>query len=270
MLPGLPGIRIPREIVASERTAATLATMRDTRCKLSVETIQSVLVGNYQLEPVFAFAQALAVYDAYQALLEIYDQQMARVCSGPPSRSSHPASNSPSHVAACQSRMCSFYQLGLDPPQIHDNAPYLALRLVAECGTDLSRRRTAYHFTSWLTLAPGCRISGGKVLSANTRKTKNLVAAQLCLAAVAIGKTNTVLGAFYRCLSARICKATAVTATARKIAILLYNTMPFGMAYQDSSADHYEQKYRERVVKGLHRRAVGFGFALQTVQGVLR
>lgn len=56
-----------------------------------------------------------------------------------------------------------------------------------------------------------------------------------------------------------------VTATARKIAILFYNAMRFGMTYQDPGADLYEQKYRERVVKGLHRRAAEFGFTLQAV-----
>ncbi|MEB3734689.1 transposase [Halopseudomonas pachastrellae] len=55
------------------------------------------------------------------------------------------------------------YQLvGVDLTQIHGIGPYLALRLVAECGTDLSRWRTAHHFTSWLTLAPGCRISAAR------------------------------------------------------------------------------------------------------------
>jgi len=53
-----------------------------------------------------------------------------------------------------------------------------------------------------------------------------------------------------------------------KIAILFYNAMRFGMAYQDPGADHYEQKYQERVVKGLHRRAAEFGFTLQAVEGV--
>ncbi|WP_082030370.1 transposase [Aeromonas piscicola] len=161
------------------------------------------------------------------------------------------------------------YQLvGIDLIQIHGIGPYLALRLVAECGTDLSRWRTAQHFTSWLTLAPGCRISGGKVLSAHTRKTKNRVTAHLRLAAVTIGRTNTALGAFYRRLSARIGKAKAVTATARKIAVLFYNAMRFGMNYQDPGADHYEQQYRDRVVKGLHRRAAEFGFTLQAIEGV--
>ena len=87
--------------------------------------------------------------------------------------------------------------------------------------------------------------------------------AHLRLAAVTVGRTSTALGAFYRRLAARIGKAKAVTATARKIAVLFYNAMRFGMDYADPGADHYEQQYRERVIKQLHRRAAEFGFSLQ-------
>ena len=165
------------------------------------------------------------------------------------------------------------YQLtGVDLTQIHGIGPYLALRLIAECGTDLSRWPTAKHFTSWLALAPGCKISGGKVLSSHTRKTTNRITAHLRLAAVTVGRTDTALGAFYRRLATRAGKAKAVTATARKIAVLFYNAMRYGMAYKDPGADYYENQYRERVVKQLHRRAAEFGFILleDSKPGVLR
>ncbi len=106
------------------------------------------------------------------------------------------------------------------------------------------------------------------MLSSHTRKTTNRVAAHLRLAAVTVGRTNTALGAFYRRLAARIGKAKAVTATARKIAVLFYNAMRFGLKYIDPGADHYERQYRERVIKQLHRRAAEFGFSLQAVEGV--
>ncbi len=155
----------------------------------------------------------------------------------------------------------ALYQLiGTDLTQIHGIGPFLALRLVAECGTDLSRWHTAKHFTSWLTLSPSCNLSGGKVLSAYTR---NRVTAALRLAAVTVGRTPPALGAFYRRLAARIGNAKAVTATARKIAVLFYNAMRFSMAYKDPGADQYEQHYRDRVLKQLHRRAAQFGFILQ-------
>lgn len=275
---GETGMNIIRAIVSGQRDPKVLSTMRDPRCKASAETICASLVGNYQPEHVLALTQALALYDFYQARVTECDAQIEGVLAALTAEKSSPSVPLPkARHRTRQPNAVSFdarpllYQLtGIDATQIHGIGAYLALRLVAECGTDLSRWPSAKHFTSWLTLAPGCKISGGKVLSAHTRKTSNRVAAHLRLAAVTVGRTNTALGAFYRRLAARIGKAKAVTATARKIAILFYNAMRFGMNYVDPGADHYEQQYRERVIKQLHRRAAEFGFTLQAASVFLR
>ena len=132
--------------------------------------------------------------------------------------------------------------------------------------TDLSAWPTAKHFTSWLSLAPGNKISGGKILSSRTRPSGNRAAALLRLAATTVGRTETALGAFYRRLSARIGKAKAVTATARKIAVLFYNAVRHGMDYADPGASYYEERYRQRVLTNLQRRAKAFGYVLQPTE----
>jgi transposase len=142
--------------------------------------------------------------------------------------------------------------LGVDLTQIH--GPYLALKLVGECGS-----RRGQHFTSWL--APSNKISGGKVLSSRTRRSGNRAASLLRLAAVTVGRTDTALGAFFRRLSGRVGKA--VTATARKIAVLFYNTLRHGMDYADPGASYYEERYRQRVLTNLQRRAKSLGYVLQ-------
>lgn len=273
---GDTGMRIIRSIVGGERDPAVLAAMRDRHCKSSVETIRAALVGNYQPEHVFALQQALALYDFYQARVDECDQQIERTLTAlvadrsvPAEPLGQPRTRGSQHKALSFDVRGLLYQLaGVDVTQIHGVGPYLALRLIAECGTDFGRWPTVKHFTSWLTLSPGCKVSGGKVLSSHTRKTTNRVAALLRLAAVAVGKSNTALGAFYRRLAARIGKAKAVTATARKIAALFYNAMRFGLKYLDPGADHYEQRYKERVIKQLHRRAAEFGFSLQPAASV--
>ena len=156
--------------------------------------------------------------------------------------------------------------LGKDITRVDGFGPYLALKLVAECGDDLLAWPSAKHFTSWLGLAPNNKISGGRVLSSRTRRTGSRAAALLRLAAVTVGRTDTALGAFYRRLSARIGKAKAVTATARKIAALFYNAVRHGMEYVDPGASFYETRYRQRVVENLHRRAKTFGFVLQPIE----
>jgi len=151
------------------------------------------------------------------------------------------------------------------PSQIHGLGPSLALKLVAECGTDLRAWKSAKRFTSWLCLAPGNKISGGKLLSSRTRRSSSRAAALLRLAAVTIGRSDTALGAFYRRLSARIGKQKAVTATARKIAVLFYNAVRHGMAYQDQGAAAYDERHRQRVLSNLKRRAKNLGFALAPI-----
>lgn len=268
---GVTGLKIIRAIVNGRRDPQVLAQMRDVRCKASTETVCAALVGNYQPEHVFALAQALALYDFYQARVVECDAKIEEMLATLTAEKEEPLTPLPKarhrtvqpNAVNFDVRPVLYHLSGVDLTQIHGIGPYLALRMIAECGTNLSRWPTAKHFTSWLTLSPGCKISGGKVLSAHTRKTTNRVVAHLRLAVVTVGRTNTALGAFYRRLAARIGKAKAVTATARKIAVLFYNAMRFGMQYQDPGATHYEQKYRERVIKQLHRRAAEFGFTLQ-------
>jgi len=267
---GTTALNIIRAIVAGERDPATLAKMRDVRCKASAETIRAALRGNYQPEHVFALTQALQLYDFYQTRVAACDIEIERSLNALNQGKAKPEvalpkarhQNRHSNAVNFDVRAALFQLIGSDLTQIHGIGPYLALRLIAECGTDLSRWHSAKHFTSWLTLSPGSKISGGKVLSAHTRKTANRVTAHLRLAAVTVGRTNTALGAFYRRLAARIGKAKAVTATARKIAVLFYNALRYGMAYADPGADHYERRYRERVIKSLHRRAAEFGYEL--------
>ncbi|WP_440588197.1 peptidase C39 family protein [Bradyrhizobium genomosp. III] len=164
-------------------------------------------------------------------------------------------------------RAALYGMLGVDLTEIHGLGPSLSLKLIGECGTDLRAWPSAKHFTSWRCLAPGNKISGGKVLSSRTRRSSSRAAALLRLAATTVGRSDTALGAFYRRLSSRAGKSKAVTATARKIAVLCYNTLRHGMPYRDPGADQYERQYRSRVLANLQRRAKSLGFVLQALPG---
>ena len=268
---GLTGLRILRAIVAGERDPAVLAGLRDVRCKSSDETIRQALVGNCREEHLFALTQALELYDAYQAKVAACDvrieaalKRLRETAAKPVGRLPPPRNTTrQTNALAFDVRAALHALLGVDLTQVHGLGPYVALKLVGECGTDLSAWPSAKHFTSWLCLAPSNKISGGKVLSSKTRRTGNRAAALLRLAAVAVGRTETALGAFYRRLSGRVGKAKAVTATARKIAVLFYNTLRHGMAYADPGASYYEERYKQRVLTNLQRRAKSLGFVLQ-------
>ena len=267
---GATGMRIIRAFVAGEREPVRLAALRDQRCKASAETIRQALVGNDREEHIFALKQAVELYDVYLAKVDDCDKRIEAVlnelkttCPPPPAPLPAPRHRTQQPNALSFPAREALHQiLGVDLTQIHGLGPYLALKLVGECGTDLSAWPSAKHFTSWLCLAPSNKISGGKVLSSRTRRSNNRASALLRLAAVTVGRTETALGAFYRRLAGRVGKAKAVTATARKIAVLFYNTLRHGMGYADPGASYYEDRYRQRVLANLKRRAKSLGYAL--------
>jgi hypothetical protein len=270
---GVTGMAIIRAIVAGERDPTVLAAHRDRRCHATVETVCQSLVGNYREEHVFALTQALELYDVYQTKVRACDTQIEAILkrlkknAAPPKSKLLPArQRRQPNAPAFDARAALHAILGVDLTQIDGLGSSLALKLVGECGTTLEAWPTAKHFTSWLALAPHNKISGGKVLSSKTRRTSNRAASLLRLAAGTVGRTDTALGAFYRRLSARIGKAKAITATARKIAVLFYNTLRHGRAYADPGATYYEDRYRQRVLHNLQRRAKSLGFVLQPLE----
>jgi transposase len=273
---GATGLRIVRAILSGEHNPKTLAGLRDYRCHSSTETIEKALTGNYRAEHLFALEQALALYEAYHEKVSACDVRVEAVLKDLSIGRGHKADSLPSsrrrtdqvNGLAFDVRSALFALLGKDITRIDGFGPYLSLKLIAECGDNLSAWPSAKHFTSWLGLAPNNKISGGKVLSSRTRRSGGRAAALLRLAAVTVGRTDTALGAFYRRLSARIGKAKAVTATARKIAALFYNAVRHGMEYDDPGASFYETRYRKRVVENLHRRAKTLGFVLQPLEPI--
>lgn len=267
---GATGMRIIRAIVAGERAPEVLAAFRDIRCHSSIEVIKAALVGNDRDEHIFALTQSLELYDFYQVRIEECDRRLEAAVSALTVRADGniPALPKPRtkrkqvNALSFDVRAALYGVLGTDLTQIHGLGPALALKLVAECGTDLQAWKSVKHFTSWLCLAPGNKVSGGKLLSSRTRRSSSRAAALLRLAATTIGRSDTALGAFYRRLSSRIGKQKAVTATARKIAVLFYKAIRFGMTYQDPGARAYEERHRSRVLANLQRRAKALGFDL--------
>src|SRR4051794_34920527 len=167
---GVTGMRIIRGIAAGERDPRILASYRNYRCHASAETIRQALVGNYREEHVFALTQALELYDLYQAKVEACDARVEAVLERlraavpppaeplPPARDRTRQANAPSFDV----RAALHALLGVDLTRIHGLGPYLALKLVGECGTDLSAWPSAKHFTSWLCLSPSNKISGAR------------------------------------------------------------------------------------------------------------
>jgi transposase len=89
------------------------------------------------------------------------------------------------------------------------------------------------------------------------------------MAAMSLGRSDHALGAFYRRLAARAGKAKAITATARKLAILVYRMLRDHTPYRECSAADYDQQQRSRILRGLRKRAASLGLELVDTQSGL-
>jgi transposase len=136
------------------------------------------------------------------------------------------------------------------------------LKILSEVSPDLSRFANVKHFCSWLGLCPGTKISGGKVLSSKTKGAGNRVRQALKMAATSLSHSDSALGAFYRRLSGRMDKPRANTATAHKLARMVYFMLTRGEAYVDPGRQKYEEQQRQRSIAALKRRADALGFAV--------
>jgi transposase len=271
---GVTGLRIIRDIVAGQRDPAQLAQHRDARCRATTTEITAALTGHYRADYLFVLDQNLELFDACQAQITRCDAAIATqlkmlTADRPTPTSALPVARQrrrrtpKNNDLAFDARPELFHLTGgVDLTHIHGMAPLSAVKLLAEIGTDMSRWPTEKHFTSWLTLAPRNRITGGRLVSSRTQSSANRAAGILRMIAMSLGRTNTALGAFYRRLAARIGKPQAITATARKLAILVYRALKGELVYDDPGADHYTALQRARVLRRLHQRAAALGYEL--------
>jgi transposase len=259
---GVTGMSIIKAILAGERKPHVQAALRDKRCKNSEETIARSLHGNYRPEHLFSLQQAFELYEFYQQKIADCDRQiLAQLRQFDSPDDSDPDSKPPRSMEEALQRMS-----GTDLSSINGINTNTALKIIAEIGIDMSRWKTVKHFTSWLGLCPGSKISGGKVLSSATKPVANRAAAALRMAAMTLFNSKSALGAYFRRQRSRLGAPKAITATAHKLARLIYNMLKYGSAFVDSGQEQYEERYRSRVLQGLKRKAQEMGYKLVSLQ----
>jgi len=268
---GVTGIAILRDIVAGETHPATLARHRHPRCQATEAEIAASLTGHYRDEHLFVLRQALELYDLYQEKLRACDTEIETRIRALEAGCDPPEGRLPASRAKTRSANEPGFDLrsplftlcgGVDLTQLPGIGAYGALKLISEIGLDMSRWPSEKHFASWLTVSPQNQISGGKLLRTRTQPSANRAAKILRMAAMSLGRSDHALGAFYRRMGARVGKAKAITATARKLALLVYRMLRDRIVYRELSAADYDQQQRSRVLRGLRKRAASLGFEL--------
>lgn len=266
---GVTAMRIIRAILSGERDPVTLAAMRDDRCKNSEETIARSLHGQWRDDHLFELRQAVELHDFYNQKLTECDRAIEQKLAELPDRSGGKPLPPRRKTKSCRKNDLRFdaqeplYRMsGVDLTRIEGIERSTALLLLSEIGTEMTAWQSAKHFASWLCLCPGNKVSGGRRLGGRTRQSANRVATALRLAARSLHSSASALGAFFRRKRSQLGAPKAITATAHKLARMVYSMLRYGTAYVDQGADAYEQMHKAKTLTNLQRRAHALGFQL--------
>jgi transposase len=271
---GVTGVAILEAILAGERNRHTLAALRDRRIKASADTIAKSLVGDYRREHLFTLGQSLEAFRHYQELIAACDREIAQYLEGfeskvdPPPAPPSPAQDRPKPNDSqprfdLQTHLHRIF--GVDLTKVPGINVLTTQTLLAEIGPDFSRFASAPALTSWLGLCPDNRVSGGKVLSVKTRKVKNRAATALRMAAQSLYRSQSFLGHYFRRMRAKLGAPKAITATAHKLARIVYHMVTTRHAYDDTICAHNEVQNRQRLEARLRKQARELGLQVVAI-----
>jgi transposase len=266
---GQTGIAILQAILQGERDPARLAALRHPRCKNDATVFAKALEGTWRPEHLFALRQAYDLYQFHHGQIVECDRLIEAELARLPDRAGDKPFTPKQRLCGRKANDLSFeaygplfHALGVDLTQIEGIDVGTALVILAEVGNDLSRFPTEKHFASWLGVCPRQHESNKTKQKRRPRKGKNRVAQALRMAAQALGRGQSPLGLFYRRIKSRIGGKGAVTATAHKLACLVYRMLRYGTEYVKQSMAQYEEKVRRQVERSLRRKAAALGYQL--------
>jgi transposase len=278
---GVTGLAIVDAILAGERNPHKLAGLRNKRIRADKDTIAKSLVGDYRPEHIFTLKQALASYRHYQRMILECDMEIEQYLSNFESRID-PEENRPKAPKHGRRKprnsepnfdlRTHLYRIfGTDLTGVPGISTLTAHVIFTEIGTDIAKFPTADHFCSWLGLCPNNKISGGKILSSRVRPGSNRVAQALRMAANSLWRTESYLGHYFRRLRAKLGAPKAITATAHKIARIVYHLLKHRKSFDGTVFAEHDQKHATRLKARLSFQAKALGFKLvpvDSVQGV--
>jgi transposase len=269
---GVTGMQIIRAIVAGERDPKVLAAYRNRQCAKSLAEIEKSLQGTYKREHIFTLKQAVELFDFYEHQIQACDQELEALYQQfeppdepgtppPPPRHGKPRKNQ----ANFDLSQSLFQMTGVDLTRIDGLDALTVQTVLSITGIQMNAWPTAKHFASWLHICPNNKITGGKIKHRGTLPSQNRAAVALRVAAQTLQRSDSALGAFFRRIRALHGTPVAITASAHKLARIIYAMLKERTPYHDPGATYFEQHHRERAVNSLKRRAASLGFALQPV-----
>ena len=270
---GVTGQKIIRAIVAGERNPEQLAIMREPGCKHSVEEIEKALTGTWRAEHQYVLKQSLEIYDFYSEQITACNAEIEKhyaltrpnweqgeLAAWKAKKNNSHSKNAPQNQEEIRKHLKRIS--GVDISVVYGFGVSLAQTVIMDVGTDMRAFRDDQHFCSWLGLAPKHDITGGKVLSNRTIKTKNRAGQAFRMAAQSVKQADNPFGMLYRRLRTRLGPSQATVATAHAIARVVYKMLKNKVEFDPLSVNEYQAKYDEQQIKYMKKRAARFGYQL--------
>ncbi len=295
---GKTGLAIITAIIKGERNPQQLAAFRDYRCKKKLPEIVKALEGNWREEQIFILRQSYEAYEFFHKQIDECEQQIRIIVenlsplevisetesenkkfAAPPNpfeQFTPKVEHIPTKTKRKKKKKCSYdrspyyFQVesslqkicGVDVTEIPGIDGNIAMTLLSETGTDMSKWKNKKYFSSWLSLCPGNKISGGRILNSRTRPSNNRAAHAFRLAANSVKATDTAIGAYFRRMRSKLGAPKAITATAHKLATIYYTMLKNRKTYKELGAEYYEKQHREKVLRNLHKKAKAMGYQI--------
>jgi len=259
---GKSGRRIIESIIGGERDGEQLASMIDGRVKKSKQEVAAALSGEWKEELLFELRDCFELYELYQQKMEQTDEQIALLLQAMVT----PGQECPDQIRRVQKRhgknqprfdlsslSCAY--LGVDLFAIDGVSHTTVSGFISEVGLDIYKFGSAKRFVNWLRLAPNNKISGGKVLSSRTPKGKHPLGIMLRNAANSVGlRKSGTLKSFFNRIAYKKGRAAAITATARKLAVIIWNMVVKKQAFAPLDETTYTQKIRIATIAGIKKK----------------
>jgi transposase len=263
---GLTGLRIIEMICKGETDPELLSSLRHGNCKKSKEEIAKALQSNKRADYLFGLRQELDLYKMLQLQMVQCDKQIEEMINQQLEQTPEKKSlrtdtkvhkrinkNAPKNIDINQ--LAYQYFGGIDLMAIEGVSHSTVIALMSEVGLEgMKKFETAKQFTSWLRLSPNNKISGGKVLSNRIPKGSNRLKIALRNAANAIGNLkDTHLSNFFKRIAFRKGRTSAVSATARKLAVIIWNMITKGVQYAAPTPYEFLDQKRKRKVQEMKK-----------------
>jgi len=258
---GKSGKRIIEAILHGERDGDILASLVDGRVKKSKEEIAKSLQGQWKEELLYELMDCYQLYKYLSEKIVCCDKQMEALLE----RNTSQSNNVPNTQLAKKQKgknqigfdliKLSYLYYGVDLFEIEGLSYNTVMAIISEVGTDIEKFKSSKQFVRWLRIAPNNKISGGKLISSRTPKGKNSLAIAFRNAANTIErKKQGHLYSFFKRIAYKKGRGAAVTATARKIAVIVWNMCVKHENYKPMDEMMYQKKIRDQIIKNMQNK----------------